>query len=239
MSDEAYVRKVNLNFTIKLPANAPVDHPHIIEISPKDDAKATSDLSVVDVICTVMFKCNPQALHDLLNKKRKKSYYSLDTDDGSNHGYVSRRGEIVDIFLCDRVANKEHNVKFKIFDDGSWACLDSLGHLDPRERSDINYTEQYALAKHLFYGQWLGREGKYVCNREKPTEKVSSKGCIHKTADTVEPKSSDCGTKKSLDPRQQKDEAILQLISDVAETKSILRQTLEILAGNPKKRKRG
>ncbi|KAF7872138.1 hypothetical protein EAF04_003063 [Stromatinia cepivora] len=239
MSDEVSVRKVNLNFTIKLLANAPIDHPHLIEISNKDDARATSDLSVVDVICTVMFKCNPQALHDLLNKKRKKSYYSLDTDDGSNHGYVSRRGEVVDIFLCDRVANKAENVKFKISDDGSWVYLDSLGHLDPWERSDINHTEQYALAKHLFYGQWLRGEGRYVGNREKPKEKVSSQGLVHKTADTAEPKSSNGETIKPLDPSQHKDEASVQFISDVAGTKNILRQTLEILADNPRKRKRG
>lgn len=99
MSGESSVRRVDLDFTIKLPANAPDGLSHLIEANREQDGKSTTELTVADVICTMIFKCNPVALHDLLNIDIDESLYSLDTCDDSKRGYVARSGNGIEVSI--------------------------------------------------------------------------------------------------------------------------------------------
>ncbi|TGO23253.1 hypothetical protein BPAE_0138g00060 [Botrytis paeoniae] len=102
MEDE-FCQKVDLNLdiSIDLPANAPQGHPHLLNVKrprnkphpPKYKKRKSNqiefpeDLSLVDVLATILFDWKPAALHHLLNVENEQFYCAADGDQGSVECY--------------------------------------------------------------------------------------------------------------------------------------------------------
>ncbi|ESZ96239.1 hypothetical protein SBOR_3397 [Sclerotinia borealis F-4128] len=217
MPDEISIHRVDLDFTIKLPANAHDDCPHLIEARRKQDGKSTTNLTVADVICTIMMKCNPLALHDLLNMDITESFYSLDTFDHSHRGYVARSGHEIVVFLRDFVTGKKWHIEYAVPKNKSWGYMRSYGNPG-----------------------WVVERGRRIYLRSRETMgNIPRQNVIHNTAENIEPESSDHGTAETLNSTEEKNETYMQLTSDVTDIKVILQQTLDILVESSKKENLG
>ncbi|KAI9647399.1 hypothetical protein NHQ30_003784 [Ciborinia camelliae] len=97
-------RKWNLDgdVTLDLPANAPRGYPHILQADMSNQAVVPEDLSLVDVLATIIFEWNPSALYHLLNIENEEFYCAFEcqimgTDSDSEVSYRicnDRRREI-------------------------------------------------------------------------------------------------------------------------------------------------
>lgn len=119
MEDE-FCQKVDLNLdiSIDLPANAPQGHPHLLNVKrprnnpqpPKYKKRKSNqiefpeDLSLVDVLATILFDWKPAALHHLLNVQNEQFYCAaeweqdnLEYDAWERFVYVHRLGQYVRI----------------------------------------------------------------------------------------------------------------------------------------------
>ncbi|KAF7899134.1 uncharacterized protein EAF01_008347 [Botrytis porri] len=77
---------LNLNISIDLPADAPEGHPHLLNVKwPRNDPhpekckeirsmqiEFPKDLSLIDVIATILFEWKPAALHHLLDLENEQ-----------------------------------------------------------------------------------------------------------------------------------------------------------------------
>jgi hypothetical protein len=88
------VKRHSLHLQIDLPATAPEGHPHIIDdIENISEDDLPDNLEAVDVIATVLYKWNPEALHNLLDMSKNQFHF----------GYLdARRNEIYLYFYIAR-----------------------------------------------------------------------------------------------------------------------------------------
>lgn len=111
MEDE-FCKKVdlNLNININLLADAPQCHPHLLNVKrPQKNPPAPKvkrhksrriefpeDLSLVDILATVLFDWKPAALHHLLNVENEQFYCAAKLERTS-------RCELWDRFIVNRL----------------------------------------------------------------------------------------------------------------------------------------
>ncbi|TGO60679.1 hypothetical protein BOTNAR_0141g00210 [Botryotinia narcissicola] len=152
---------LNLDISIDLPANAPEGHPHLLNVKrprnnpqpPKYKKRKSKqiefpeDLSLVDVLATILFDWKPAALHHLLNVQNKQFYcaaawteYIVEYDESDRLAYVHRLGQYVRIVIDEMEFRAQ--VSYRICNNGKWKIMSAQEyrpmenriHLIPSER---------------------------------------------------------------------------------------------------------
>ena len=93
----AYINQVkrhNLHLRLDLPANAPEGHPHIIDLEAINENDLPDDLKAVDVIATVLYKWDPEALQNLLDLSKEDFHFGHLTA-SQYETYIIRNGRYV------------------------------------------------------------------------------------------------------------------------------------------------
>lgn len=81
----------------KLPANAPLGCPHIVDFSSIDVECPQDELSIPDLVATVLFKYRPAALDAFLDLKRKKVHVVRHNSLSTLDFCIQRTGRIVKV----------------------------------------------------------------------------------------------------------------------------------------------
>ena len=59
----------------QLPVDAPVGHPHLVDPASVDEEFLPEDLTIADLVVTILFKFQPEALTAFLDLDRPKVHY--------------------------------------------------------------------------------------------------------------------------------------------------------------------
>ncbi|TEY36931.1 hypothetical protein BOTCAL_0534g00060 [Botryotinia calthae] len=140
---------LNLNININLPKDAPQGHPHLLNVKrpqhnphppPTKSKKRKSrriefpdDLSLVDVLATIIFDWKPAALHHLLNVEDEQFYYAAEWEQGTveydvwdRFMYVHRFGQYVRIAIVGIVTGAE--VSYRICNNKKWEIVSAQNY---------------------------------------------------------------------------------------------------------------
>ncbi|TGO71219.1 hypothetical protein BELL_0605g00060 [Botrytis elliptica] len=138
-----FCKKVDLNISFDLPANAPQGHPHLLNIErpqnnpdlPKSKKPKSNqiqfpeDLSLIDVLATILFYWKPTALHHLLDVETEQFYCAAEWGvyGGKHIGpdilmYVHRLGQYVRIVEIEDLELRTE-VSYRICNDGKWKIM--------------------------------------------------------------------------------------------------------------------
>ncbi|TGO62629.1 hypothetical protein BCON_0018g00220 [Botryotinia convoluta] len=152
MEDE-FCKKIdlNLNISVDLPADAPQGHPHLLNVGrpqnnphlPKCKKRKSKqiefpeDLSLIDVLATILFDWKPTALHHLLNVENEQFYCAAEWEEGSvkynewdRFVYVHRLGQYVRIVISGIESGAK--ISYRICNNGKWKVM-SAQEYDPTE----------------------------------------------------------------------------------------------------------
>ncbi|KAF7884939.1 hypothetical protein EAF00_010757 [Botryotinia globosa] len=150
-----------LKSLIDLPANAPEGHPHLLNVKrPRNNPQPPAykkrksnqiefpeDLSLVDVLATILFDWKPAALHHLLKVQNEQFFcaaawteYTVEYDESDTLAYVHRLGQYVRIVIDEMEFRAE--VSYRICNNGKWKIMSAQDrrplanriHLIPSER---------------------------------------------------------------------------------------------------------
>lgn len=78
----------------KLPANAPVGHPHLVDLTSLSEEFPQEAMTIPDLVVTILFKYKPAALTAFLDLNRRKVHFLRS---GSLDICISRKGKIVKV----------------------------------------------------------------------------------------------------------------------------------------------
>jgi hypothetical protein len=90
------VKRFDLKVEINLPADAPDNHPHLLDPNSVGDDLPPENLTTADAIATVLYKISPKMLSELLDLKIKRFKFVY----GEIHRaefYIDRFGPIVKV----------------------------------------------------------------------------------------------------------------------------------------------
>ncbi|KAF7880625.1 uncharacterized protein EAF02_007471 [Botrytis sinoallii] len=149
-----FCKKVDLNISIDLPANAPQGHHHLLNIKrpqnnphlPKSKKRKSNqiqfpeDLSLIDVLATILFDWKPSALHHLLDVETEQFYCAAEWEaeykgkyiDPETFVYVHRLGQYVRIVIDDFELRTE--VSYRICNDGKWKIMSAQEYEPTKKR---------------------------------------------------------------------------------------------------------
>ncbi|KAF7872136.1 hypothetical protein EAF04_003061 [Stromatinia cepivora] len=101
-----FCERIDLNFTLDFPVDAPRGHPHLLKIKGHKSAqvKVPEDLSLVDVLATIIFEWKPAALHHLLNMEVEEFYCDASWEKGS----------------LENSTDSDSEISYRICNDGKW-----------------------------------------------------------------------------------------------------------------------
>ncbi|TGO33204.1 hypothetical protein BHYA_0260g00060 [Botrytis hyacinthi] len=143
---------LNLNISIDLPANAPEGHLHLLDVKrppnnpyvPKSKKRKSNqiqfpeDLSLIDVLATILFDWKLTALHHLLDVETEQFYCAAELEEYKvKHNeldrllYVHRLGQYVRIVIDEIESRAE--VFYRICNNGKWKIM-SAQEYEPREK---------------------------------------------------------------------------------------------------------
>ncbi len=84
----------------KLPADAPLGCPHIVDLSSLDEDWPQAEMSIPDLVVTVLFKYRPAALDAFLDLKRKDVHFVRHHSRSATLDFcIQRAGRIVKVLL--------------------------------------------------------------------------------------------------------------------------------------------
>ena len=95
-SHDEDIKLVYLSDYPELPTDAPIGHPHIVNLSALQDDVPTDDITIADVVASVLFKYRPSALTAFLDLDRSHVHF-LCRSGGELDFCISRKGQTVKI----------------------------------------------------------------------------------------------------------------------------------------------
>lgn len=99
--DDPYNPKLTyLGDYARLPINAPVGHPHLVDPDSVEEEYPTEDLTIADLVVTILFKFMPEALNAFLDLNRPKVHYIQGGTKGSRLDFcIKRNNRLVTVRL--------------------------------------------------------------------------------------------------------------------------------------------
>lgn len=94
--DDSYYPKLKyLGDYPKLPIDAPVGHPHLVDPASVDEEYPQQSLTVADLVVTILFKFMPEALTAFLDLERPKVLYIQGGKKGTRLDFCIKRDKRV------------------------------------------------------------------------------------------------------------------------------------------------
>lgn len=88
----------------KLPVGAPVGHPHLIDPRCVSEDFPQEDITVADIVVTILFKYRPEALHAFLDLSRPHVHFISGLWNSSVHNFcIKRDGRTVTVCLVQAI----------------------------------------------------------------------------------------------------------------------------------------
>ncbi|CAD6443390.1 b0da1405-bc15-449d-8622-d2977aed915c [Sclerotinia trifoliorum] len=150
-----FCERIDLNFSLHLQVDAPRGHPHLLNIKgykPKE-AKIPENLSLIDVLATIIFDWNSAALHHLLNMENEEFYCDADWEEDSlddstlekpaKFVYIHRLGEYIRVAIVG--TNSDSEISYRICNEGKW----EMKSAQYRQRSECNEYYITGLPEYL------------------------------------------------------------------------------------------